>query len=134
MTNQLLYPSLVTSLALLVYWGFTLRVGAARGQYKVPAPQTTGDPAFERVLRVQQNTMEQLLSFLPTLWIFSLTLSPIWAAGLGGLWIVGRIVYAVGYYAAAEKRGPGFAITALASFSLLIGSLVGTAMQLAKGM
>lgn len=133
MSRELLYPSLVTLFSLLVYLIFTVLVGRARGRYNVPAPQTTGNDNFERVLRVQQNTAEQLLSFLPGLWIFSLVVSPVWASLLGVVWIVGRIVYAAGYFKAAAKRGTGFAITALANIGLLLGSLVGVLYQLAKG-
>lgn len=132
MNKEFLYPSLMTILSLLLYMAFTGLVGRARGKYGVPAPQTTGNDAFERVLRVQQNTAEQLLSFLPGLWIFSMVISPLWGAALGGLWIVGRIVYAVGYFQAAHKRSTGFAITSLANVSLLLGSLIGVAIQLLK--
>ena len=132
MTRELLYPSLVTILSLLVYMVFTGFVGRARSRYNVPAPQTTGNDNFERVLRVQQNTAEQLLIFLPALWIFALVLSPMWAAALGGVWIVGRIVYAAGYFKAAAKRGTGFAITSAASVSLLLGSLIGIILALTR--
>lgn len=133
MSRELLFPSLVTLVSLLVYFVFTGLVGRARGRYNVPAPQTTGNDNFERVLRVQQNTAEQLLSFLPALWIFSLVISPLWASLLGAVWIVGRIVYAAGYFKAAAKRGTGFAITAAANVSLLLGSVVGVLYQLLKG-
>ncbi len=133
MSKELLYPSLVTILSLLMYLVFTGFVGRARSRYNVPAPQTSGNDNFERVLRVQQNTAEQLLSFLPGLWIFALVLSPLWAAVLGGVWIVGRIVYAAGYFKAAAKRGPGFAITSAANVTLLLGSLFGVILALTKG-
>ena len=71
----------------------------------------TGEPDFERVVRVQQNTLEQLVFFLPLLWLFSFYVSPLWAAGVGAIWLVGRIVYAWGYYQAAEKRTIGFGIS-----------------------
>jgi uncharacterized membrane protein YecN with MAPEG domain len=134
MSKEFLYPSLVTILSLILYMVVGVLVGRARVKYNVLAPQTTGNPDFERVLRVQQNTGEQLLNYLPALWIFSITVSPIWGAALGGVWIVGRIVYAIGYTKAANKRGPGFAITALATMALLIGSLIGIVQQLIKTM
>jgi glutathione S-transferase len=118
---------LITCLALLVYiWNFTA-VGSARSKYKIEAPAVTGNPDFERVFRVQQNMLEQLIIFLPVLWIFSTTLSPLWGAVIGAIWVVGRILYSIGYYAKAASRGPGFMISALSSLVLLIGSLVGTA-------
>jgi glutathione S-transferase len=114
---------LISALALLLYFILTINVGRARAKYKVPVPQMTGDPDFERVLRVQQNTLEQIIFFLPLLWLFSYFVNPVWGAGLGTLWILGRIIYAWGYYQATEKRGPGFAIASLSSIVLLIVSL-----------
>ena len=119
-------PDLITCLALIVYiWNFA-SVGRARSKYKIEAPAVTGDPDFERVFRVQQNMVEQLIIFLPLLWIFSMTLSPLWGGVVGAIWVVGRILYSIGYYAKAASRGTGFMISALSSLVLLIGSLVGT--------
>jgi uncharacterized membrane protein YecN with MAPEG domain len=118
-------PSLITVLSMFVYLVLIINVGRARAKYKIFPPATTGDPNFERVLRVQQNTIEQLIFFLPVLWLFSYYVSPIWGAALGGLWIIGRIIFAWGYYQAPEKRYPGFAITSLTSIVLAIGSLIG---------
>ncbi len=123
--KTLLFPSLVTVLALMLFFVLTANVGRARAKYKVLPPQTSGEPDFERVFRVQQNTLEQLILFLPSLWLFSLFVSPIWGAGVGTLWIIGRILYAWGYYQAAEKRFIGFGINALSLLVLLVGSLVG---------
>jgi glutathione S-transferase len=118
-------PSLITVLTLLLYFVLTINVGWARAKYNVPAPETTGDPNFERVLRVQQNTLEQLVFFLPLLWLFSFYINPLWGSIIGGVWILGRILYAWGYYQAAEKRGIGFAISSLGSMVLLLGSIFG---------
>ncbi len=119
------WPSLITLLALLLYLVVIINVGRARAKYKVLPPAMTGDPNFERVLRVQQNTLEQLIFFLPLLWLFSFYVSPFWGAGIGAVWLVGRIVYAWGYYQAAEKRTVGFGISSISSMVLLVGSLVG---------
>jgi glutathione S-transferase len=123
---------LVTILALLLLFVVTINVGRARIKYGVKAPLVIGDPAFERALRVQQNTLEQIVLFLPAMWIFGTVFSPIYAAILGLVWIVGRIVYAWGYYQAAEKRGPGFGVSSLATIVLILGSLGGTILQLVK--
>lgn len=120
------WPSLVTTIALLMYFVVTANVGRARAKYGVMPPAMSGNPDFERVLRVQQNTLEQLIVFLPALWIFSLFISPIWGAVLGAVWILGRILYAWGYYQAPEKRFIGFGMASLATLGLLGGSLVGT--------
>ncbi|MBE9095820.1 MAPEG family protein [Tychonema sp. LEGE 07203] len=130
--NVTLGPSLITISALILYFILTLNVGRARFKHKVSPPQMTGNPDFERVVRVQQNTLEQLILFLPSLWIFSQFISPVWAAGIGAVWIVGRILFAWGYYQAAEKRAAGFGISTLATLTLLGGSLIGIIMSLLK--
>lgn len=119
------WPSLVTVAALIVYFVVTINVGRARAKYKIMPPSMSGNPDFERVVRVHENTLEQLIAFLPALWIFSVFVSPIWAAAIGGVWVLGRIIYAWGYYQAAEKRTIGFAISSLTYMILLLGSLVG---------
>lgn len=126
------FPSLVTVSALILYFVVTINVGRARYKYQIPVPQTTGNVDFERVLRVQQNTLEQLALFLPALWLFSIYVSPVWGSILGTTWIIGRIAYAWGYYQAAEKRGLGFAISSLSSIGLILGSLVGIVLTLVK--
>jgi uncharacterized membrane protein YecN with MAPEG domain len=117
-------PSLVTLFALLMYFIVTINVGRARFKYKVAPPAMTGDPNFERALRVQYNTLEQLVFFLPLLWLFSYYLSEFWGTILGGIWILGRIIYAWGYYQETEKRAPGFAISSLSTMILLLGTLI----------
>ena len=125
-----LYPSLVTALTLIVYQVLTVNVGRARGKYKIMPPAMSGDENFERVLRVQQNTLEQLVFFLPALWLFSFYVSPLWGAVLGAVWLVGRILFAWGYYQAAEKRVAGFAISSLSGITLVLGALVGIGLKL----
>jgi glutathione S-transferase len=124
--------SLVTIAALIMFFVVTINVGRARAKYGIKAPEMSGSPDFERVVRVQQNTLEQLSLFLPALWIFTHFVNPIAAASLGAIWVIGRIIYAWGYYQAAEKRGPGFAISSLATISLLLGSLIGIVLNLVK--
>jgi glutathione S-transferase len=127
------WVSLVTIAALIVFFVVTINVGRARAKYGIKPPEMAGNPDFERVVRVQQNTLEQLSMFLPALWIFANFVNPIAAAGLGAVWVFGRIVYAWGYYQAAEKRGPGFGISTLATVLLLLGSLVGIVLNMVKG-
>ncbi|BAY18132.1 MAPEG family protein [Anabaenopsis circularis NIES-21] len=126
------WTSLITALTLLLYSVITINVGRARAKYKVMPPQMTGDPNFERVLRVQQNTLEQTILFLPGLWLFSFYINPFWGAIIGAIWLVGRIIYAWGYYQAAEKRLIGFAITTISGTVLLLGSLIGIILTLVK--
>jgi len=126
-------PALTTLVALLLYVVVTANVGRARGKYKIEAPAVTGHPDFERVHRVQVNTLEQLVAFLPALWLFALYTSPAWASVLGSVWIAGRAIYAVGYYRAAEKRSLGFGI-GIAAFSVLwLGAAWGVVRTLLQG-
>ncbi len=131
-TQAILWPSLVTVASLLMYFVVTINVGRARAKYKIMPPQMTGDQNFERVVRVQQNTLEQLILFLPSLWLFSLFVSPVWGAGIGAIWVLGRILFAWGYYQAAEKRTLGFGISYLSTIALLIGALLGIIVPLWK--
>ncbi len=126
------WPSLATVAALMVYFVVTINVGRARAKYKIMPPAMSGNPDFERVVRVHENTLEQLVSFLPGLWIFSEFVSPVWAGAIGGVWVLGRIIYAWGYYQAAEKRVIGFAISSLTNMILLIGSLVGIILKVTQ--
>ncbi|MBW4556488.1 MAG: MAPEG family protein [Trichormus sp. ATA11-4-KO1] len=126
------WTSLITALTLLLYLVITINVGRARAKYKVLPPQMSGNPDFERVLRVQQNTLEQIVLFLPALWLFSFYVSPLWGSGIGAIWLVGRIAYAWGYYQAAEKRMIGFGISSVSSTVLLLGSLIGIILSLVQ--
>ncbi|WP_297695836.1 MAPEG family protein [Phenylobacterium sp.] len=119
----------VTVVALLVTFWMGLRVGLLRHRHGIEAPAVSGHPDFERAYRVQMNTMEQLVLFLPLLWLSTLFLrSFTWApAAVGLVWIAGRLVYSSGYMAAPERRGTGFQIGMLASLALLILTLVGLA-------
>ena len=117
------HTALITVLSLLVYWATIALVGKARGKYKISAPAVTGNVDFERVFRVQQNTLESLIMHLPALWLFAIYISDIWAAALGAAWIVGRILYTQGYIAEAKKRGSGMMISFIATTVLLLGDL-----------
>lgn len=121
---------IVGLLALLEYWVFLMLCGNARGRFGVAAPATAGHPVFERYFRVQMNTVEQLVIFLPALGVFAWAVSERWAAALGLLFIVGRAIYARGYVQDPAKRGPGFLLTLVANAALVLGGLVGTVLRL----
>ena len=121
----LVFPALVTWLALGVYFWVFLNAGRSRRAHKVIAPSMDGPPEFLRAQRVQANTVEQLVFFLPALWLFALYMNPLWAALLGCVWVIGRIIYAVSYYKEASKRGAGFIISGLMTLILWLGSLWG---------
>jgi glutathione S-transferase len=127
------YTAIVTCLAILFYFYTGIRVSRARSAYGVKVPAITGHPDFERVFRVQMNTLEWMPVFLPALWLFAVYVSDWLAASIGLVWIAGRVLYLVGYSRAAEKRGPGFGIQALASFVLLLGALGAILWRMAHG-
>jgi uncharacterized membrane protein YecN with MAPEG domain len=113
---------------LLVYLWTVIGVGAARRKSGIKAPTMTGDPLLERAVRVQANTLEWLPIFLPSLWLCHLFWQPqdqtgIIVAAIGVVWIVGRILYALGYVVDPSKREMGFLIQFLASIALLLGAL-----------
>jgi len=124
------FTALVTLLAILFYFFTCARVAKARGTYGVKLPAISGHPDFERVFRVQMNTLEWLPIFLPSLWLFAIYVGDQVAAPIGLLWIVGRIVYMIGYMQATERRSPGFFIQALACAVLLFGALGAIAWRL----
>ena len=128
--------ALVTIAALIQYFLMGLNVGRARGRLNVPAPATQGHPEFERLYRVQLNTLEWLVIFLPCLWLSAVLTSDLgmratlWVAGLGVLWIIGRYVYSEAYVKDPSTRSRGFGIQALATLLLLLTSLVAAVVNL----
>ncbi|MEY2984828.1 MAG: glutathione S-transferase [Cyanobacteriota bacterium] len=131
--SELLWPALITAIAAVVYLALVINVGRARAKYGVMPPAVSGNENFERVLRVQHNTLEQLVFFFPGLWLFAIFINPAIAAILGGIWVLGRILYAWGYYQAAEKRLIGFALSSLSSMVLVFGALGAIIWQLWQG-
>jgi glutathione S-transferase len=116
------YTALVTCLAILFYFFTSLQVAKARAAFSIKAPAIIGNADFERVFRVQMNTLEWLPIFLPSLWLFAIYISDPAAAVLGLVWIGGRGLYMTGYSQAADKRGRGFGIQAGAAILLWAGA------------
>ena len=117
------YVAIVTLLALLTYVWMGLMVGRARGKTGIQAPAMTGDPLLERHIRAHYNTLEWLPIFLVPLWLFAIYWSDLVAALVGVVWIVGRVIYQMGYVADPKKRELGFFIQAIACAVLLFGAL-----------
>lgn len=120
---------LVTVLALLQYLFFGALVGRARGQHDVPAPATSGHPAFERLYRVQMNTLELLVVFLPALWLAARHISPVWVSAVGAVYLVGRMVYWRAYTRAPDTRTLGYALSFIPTVLLLLAALVGAVLN-----
>jgi glutathione S-transferase len=119
------WPGIVSCLALLVYYFTLLKSGMARGRFNVPAPSHEGPEEYLRHVRAHQNTLEHLVLFLPGIWLFAFAVSPLWAAGIGLLWPVGRLWYALGYYRSAEGRTRGLLVSMPPIYIFVVGSLVG---------
>lgn len=125
--------AMVTLLALVLYVWMGIRVGSARGKFGISAPAVTGHPEFERHFRVQANTLENLPIFLVSMWLFAAFLDARIGAGLGLVWVVGRILYMMGYVEEPSKRSLGFGVQAVAGLALLLGALGAVAWRLAHG-
>lgn len=121
---------IVTVLALVQFFFFSVQVGAMRGKHGVKAPTIAGNAEFERSFRVHQNTMEQLVIFLPALWLFGTYVDPLWGAGVGLFFIIGRFVYRSAYMKDPSGRSAGFGIGAAVNAILLLGGLVGAVLKL----
>ena len=117
--------AIVIALALLEYSVITILCGRARARCGVVAPATIGDPIFERYFRAQQNTLEQLIVFVPAMLLFGRYVSVPIGAGVGLVFIVGRALFARGYYRDPPTRASGFGLSLLSNGVLLLGGLIG---------
>ena len=124
------YVAMVILIALVEYAVFGGLVGRARGKYGVHAPAVSGHPVFERYFRVQQNTLEQLVVFVPAIWLFGTYVDATWAALLGLVFVVARVLSLVGYVKDPAKREVGFALSSISVVALLLGALWGVARQI----
>ena len=115
----------VIALALIEFFAFGMLVGRARVKYGVAAPAITGHPVFERYFRVHYNTLEQLVCLVPGMLVFAVYVSESVAAGLGAVYLAGRIVYLRAYVADPKKRSAGFGMSALPIMILMVGGLIG---------
>lgn len=121
---------IVIVLALFQLYYFGIMVGGARKRFGVAAPATSGHPEFERYFRVQMNTVEQLVAFLPAVWLFAQFIDPHWAAGLGAVYLIGRQIYFISYVKDPKSRSLGFALTSLPIIIMLVGVLWEAVMML----
>lgn len=121
---------LVIVLALIEFTFFSFQVGQARVKYRVDAPAISGHPEFEKRFRIQQNTLEQLVIFVPALLCFAWMAESVgWAgnaigASLGVVWLIGRFIYAMSYARDPASRGLGFMLTLLPSALMMAGTVI----------
>jgi glutathione S-transferase len=109
---------------------FAFQVGSARVKYGVSAPAMSGSPEFDRAFRVHENTVEQLIIFVPSLWMFAYFVRPDIGAGIGLVFIIARQIYRSAYLGDPAKRSMGFGLGALAMMILLVGAMIGAVMKL----
>jgi glutathione S-transferase len=133
MTDPYTYVVIVSAMALLAYYFTLLMAGLARGRFKIVPPAHTGPEEYERYVRAHQNTLEHLVLFLPGMWLFAYVVSPVWAAGIGAIWPVMRVLYARGYHKAAEKRLIPLYISMPPIYTFVVGSLIGGILRLFGG-
>lgn len=126
-------PALVTLLTVLLLFGTLFVVGRMRSRHGIKAPATSGHPAFDRAYRVQMNTLEGTVMFLPVLWLAATYGFSGWAGIAGLVWLVGRVWYAWGYLRDPASRGPGFAVAMLAWLAVLVMATIGVCRALMLG-
>ena len=130
--NQYLYTSSITLLTILLMLGLIFHVGRARGKYQVKAPAVSGHELFERAYRIQLNTIESVLMFLPALWLYAIFIGDKGAGDSGLIWLLARVWYAIAYQQNPAKRGLGFLISILVIAGLWTGAAYGIFHQYMK--
>lgn len=118
------YVDLVAVLAVIQLVFFGVLVGRARGRYGIKAPAVSGHEMFDRAYRVQMNTLELMIAFLPALFIAAKYWPQVYVAGAGAVYLAGRLIYWRSYSAAPASRGLGFALSMIPVLALLIAALV----------
>jgi glutathione S-transferase len=126
---MMMWMDLVVVLVLAQQIFFSFLVGGARAKYGVKAPATSGHPQFERLHRVQMNSLEQLVILLPAMVLASRYWSPTSVALGGAVYLLGRFVYWRTYIQDPAKRTVGFALTVLPIWFMLGATLVGIVMK-----
>ena len=104
---------IVTVLMLVQYMFFGVQVGGARQRTGVSAPAMSGNPEFERICRIHQNSLEQLIVLIPAMWMYAHYVNPLWGAGIGAVYLIGRMIYRSAYLAEPTGRTLGFALSFL---------------------
>ena len=130
--NHYLYTSFITLLTVLLLFALAFNVGRARGKYQVKAPAVSGHELFERAYRIQLNTIENVLMFLPSLWLYAVYIGDKGAGDSGVIWLIARIWYAISYQRNPAKRGPGFLVSILVIAGLWAGAAYGIFNQYTK--
>jgi len=131
MTQHL--PAIVVLLTILLQFGTVWATGHAREKYGIKAPAISGHPGFERAWRVQMNTLESTVIFLPTLWLAAQYGFPFWGGLAGLVWVIGRVWYAAAYLKDPAKRGPGYMVSSFGWAVLLVLGVFGLVRTMLAG-
>ncbi len=126
------WVTIVTVLAIGQFIWFGIQVGSMRGKHEVKAPAMTGHPEFERMSRIQMNTLEQMVCFLPALWMYAHLVNPLWGAGLGVVYLIGRFIYRSAYLKDPGGRTAGFMITFLPTAVMLVWVLIDSVLGIVR--
>lgn len=119
------YIELIAALAILQFFFFGAMTGKARSESGLQAPAMTGHEGFERMYRVQINTLETLVAFLPALFIAGIYWSNILVSVLGLVYLVGRFIYWKSYVTSPNSRGLGFMLSMLPTMILIVLAILG---------
>ena len=119
------YIHIVTLLVLMQYFYFGFCVARARAKYGVYAPAVSGNEHFERAFRIQANTLEQMVVFLPALYIAAFYWNETLVAAIGAVYLAGRFLYRRAYTADPKTRAAGFLLTVAPTFILMAAGLAG---------
>ncbi len=125
----MVYIELIGMLAVAQFFFFSFMTGVARGKSGLKAPAVTGDEGFERMYRVQVNTLELLAIFLPSLFIAGKHWSPVVVSVLGLVYLCGRFIYWRAYIGNPDKRRIGFILSMLPTLVLMIMAISGAVLQ-----
>lgn len=119
------YATLTVMLALMQYLFFVGLTGYMRGKHDIKAPATGGHPMYERAYRVQHNTLEELIVFIPAVFAYALYSNAYLVMLPGSIFIISRFWYGAAYLKEPSRRGPAFGLTMLANVWLIVGALIG---------
>ncbi|NNE37843.1 MAG: MAPEG family protein, partial [Gammaproteobacteria bacterium] len=72
-----------------------------------------------------QNTLEQLIVFIPAIYLAGIYTHSFTAAGIGSLFLIGRPVYYKSYISDPSTRGLGMLVGYVPTVLLLLMALVG---------
>jgi len=120
----ILLTAAATVLAILISVGTGILVASVRRRVNIFPPVMTGAPELDRAVRVQGNTLEQFVLFVPSLWLAALYFQGWIPPALGLVWCLGRVIY-VWLYMSGKNRIVGFGLTIYSTLILVLLAIIG---------